>query len=836
MIINSIKNDITGQNENAQCLALAAIANVGGTEFAYHVTNDVSKLLCNRDCRPVVKKKAALCLLRLFRRLPESIKPDEWADKLVRLLDDRNTGVQMAALSLLTGICKESYVGYEEAVPRCVRLLTKVVMNRDYAQDYVYANVPCPWLQVKALQLMQLFPPPEDKQTRNRLTDVLTRILGDTHPVKNINRNNTMHAILFEAIRLIIELNFEQELLPQAAGLLGRFVSMKDSNMKYLGLESMTALSKLQNGNSYIQRHQNTITFLLGDADISIRRRALDLAYEMCDQSNVQKLVEQLLEHLTKADFAIREELVLKISILANKYAGNKEYVNYILQLIATAGDFVSDDIWHKVVRVVTDNEDLHEYAVETVMAFVKNPRCHVLGIKVAAVILGEFGSCCYHKDGMHSLLQYGILYSKFAYADAATRNLIFSAICKMSINDPDVKDEVLQISRGLRANFDSDLQQRAVEFCVLAEEMPESTFNAVFEQLPVYDHGEEVDVESPTGAQDDDEEEAEEYENEVDAITFKREEMPDDLLGGLGPTPAPTIQAAVDVSAEMDDLLDMTAAPAKSATNDSVDDLADLLMDAPPVSAPPASSALSTPAVVKAFSLASRSPKGVIYEDEMLQIGWSEVKPYAANLGTVSLHFTNKSPAAFSQFAMTFPDSKELKFRVGQAMDPNIQPGGKGQMGLYAKMEDPFPEPPVATFSFSGPTGPVSFALKLPIVLTKFVTGYACQNGAAFSDLWGKGAAQEVQVTFQTSKQLARPSLEGLLKSLNCSNMPGIDPNAANIVAGCQLESASGKAWCLIRMECLPTMKDFRLTTRGSSKNFAQGTLSIIHTQMLSV
>ena len=24
----------------------------------------------------------------------------------------------------------------------------QVVMNRDYAQDYVYANVPCPWMQV----------------------------------------------------------------------------------------------------------------------------------------------------------------------------------------------------------------------------------------------------------------------------------------------------------------------------------------------------------------------------------------------------------------------------------------------------------------------------------------------------------------------------------------------------------------------------------------------------------------------------------------------------------------------------------------------------------------
>jgi AP-2 complex subunit alpha len=37
--------------------------------------------------------------------------------------------------------------------------------------------------------------------------------------------------------------------------------------------------------------------------------------------------------------------------------------VDTILQLLAIAGDFVSDDIWHRVVQIVTNKEDLQKYA-----------------------------------------------------------------------------------------------------------------------------------------------------------------------------------------------------------------------------------------------------------------------------------------------------------------------------------------------------------------------------------------------------------------------------------------------------------------------------------------
>ena len=138
--------------------------------------------------------------------------------------------------------------------------------------------------------------------------------------------------------------------------------------MKYLGLEAMSTLAKLPNGKEHIRKHQNTVAFLLGDVDISIRKRALDLAYEMCDKTNVDQLVEQLLEHLSKSDHQIRDELIDKVSILAAQYANDREYVEYVIRLIAMVGGGVADPIWHKAVRCVTNNEDLQQGIAESIL------------------------------------------------------------------------------------------------------------------------------------------------------------------------------------------------------------------------------------------------------------------------------------------------------------------------------------------------------------------------------------------------------------------------------------------------------------------------------------
>ncbi|KAK2081113.1 AP-2 complex subunit alpha-2 [Saguinus oedipus] len=45
------------------------------------------------------------------------------------------------------------------------------------------------------------------------------------------------------------------------------------------------------------------------ERDVSVRQRAVDLLYAMCDRSNAPQIVAEMLSYLETADYSIREEI-----------------------------------------------------------------------------------------------------------------------------------------------------------------------------------------------------------------------------------------------------------------------------------------------------------------------------------------------------------------------------------------------------------------------------------------------------------------------------------------------------------------------------------------------
>ena len=43
---------------------------------------------------------------------------------------------------------------------------------------------------------------------------------------------------------------------------------------------------------------------------MSVRQRAVDLLYAMCDRTNAETIVQEMLNYLESADYSIREEMV----------------------------------------------------------------------------------------------------------------------------------------------------------------------------------------------------------------------------------------------------------------------------------------------------------------------------------------------------------------------------------------------------------------------------------------------------------------------------------------------------------------------------------------------
>ena len=67
---------------------------------------------------------------------------------------------------------------------------------------------------------------------------------------------------------------------------------------------------QLSHDSCEIRCHISSLSVPQTERDVSVRQRAIDLLYAMCDHANAQTIVEELLRYLEKADYSIRETLV----------------------------------------------------------------------------------------------------------------------------------------------------------------------------------------------------------------------------------------------------------------------------------------------------------------------------------------------------------------------------------------------------------------------------------------------------------------------------------------------------------------------------------------------
>lgn len=138
LVVNSIRRDLVEvHNELWNCMALHAIANVGGREMGEALGGDVYRLLISpyiplslrslqfRTSKSFVKKKAALTLLRLYRKHPAILQP-EWADRILSLLDDADMGVTLSVTHLCLALLQDYPEDYRGCYPKAVRRLKQV--------------------------------------------------------------------------------------------------------------------------------------------------------------------------------------------------------------------------------------------------------------------------------------------------------------------------------------------------------------------------------------------------------------------------------------------------------------------------------------------------------------------------------------------------------------------------------------------------------------------------------------------------------------------------------------------------------------------------------------
>ncbi|ETN38278.1 uncharacterized protein HMPREF1541_06309 [Cyphellophora europaea CBS 101466] len=816
LVVNSIRKDLTNHNELNNCLALHAVANVGGREMGEALTADVHRLLIAPTSKAFVKKKAALTLLRLYRKHPDIIQ-QEWAERMISLMDDPDMGVVLSVTSLILALVQDNPEAYKGSYIKAAQRLRKVVIENEVSPDYLYYKVPCPWIQVKFLKLLQFYPPSDDTYIRGIIRESLAAILQAANEMpKNVQQNNAQNAVLFEAINLLIHLDSESNLMIQISSKLGRYIQSRETNIRYLGLDAMTHFVARSDTLDPIKRHQNVIIGSLRDRDISVRRKALDLVYSMCDTSNAQPIVNELMRYLTSADYSIREEMVLKIAILTEKYATEAQwYIDVSLRLLALAGDHVSDEVWQRVVQIVTNNEELQAYAAQNILEYMKTENCHDTLVKIGGYLLGEFGHLIADTKGCSPIEQLMALQSKMLTSPDGTRALILSTFVKFVNLFPEIKPQLLQMFNFYSYSPDSELQQRACEYLGLANMPTDDLLRTVCDEMPPFSERASILLQRL---------------HKKSAGTSERRTW---LVGGKDANADKQeviLAQNTGLKRTFTTIVNGGKPQANGNTNKALpptnghsasSDLMGLEMNGSPAAPNLASAAHLSPDWQPGFNRLYYDNEGVLFEDAQIQVGVRA--EFRAHLGVVKLYFSNKSSFAIGSFTVTIdnPYKEALRIDTKSMADNNVEANGQTVMTVVITSLKPFPDAPTMRVSYLA--GALqAYTLKLPVLPHRYMDP-SDLNAEDFFKRWrqiGNANGMEAQATFEVKDKvrgIRDADTVAVLKGFGFRLLEGVDPNAANKVGCGVYQVEGGKMGCLMRCEPNTGDKMYRLTIRAT-------------------
>ncbi|XP_042183134.1 AP-2 complex subunit alpha-1 isoform X3 [Oncorhynchus tshawytscha] len=855
LINNAIKNDLSSRNPTFMCLALHCIANVGSREMAEAFAGEIPRILVAGDTMDSVKQSAALCLLRLYKASPDLVLMGEWTSRVVHLLNDQHMGVVTAAISLITCLSSKNPDEFKTCVSLAVSRLSRIVSSASTdLQDYTYYFVPAPWLSCKLLRLLQCYPPPEDGAVKGRLVECLETILNKAQEPpksKKVQHSNAKNAILFEAISLIIHYDSEPNLLVRACNQLGQFLQHRETNLRYLALESMCTLASSEFSHEAVKTHIETvINALKTERDVSVRQRAADLLYAMCDRSNAKQIVAEMLSYLETADYSIREEMVLKVAILAEKYAVDYSwYVDTILNLIRIAGDYVSEEVWYRVIQIVINRDDVQGYAAKTVFEALQAPACHENMVKVGGYILGEFGNLIAGDPRSSPLVQFNLLHSKFHLCSVPTRALLLSAYIKFINLFPETKatiQEVLRSDSQIR-NSDVELQQRAVEYLKLSSIASTDVLATVLEEMPPFPERESsilaklkkkkgpgaVSVELEDGK------ERGELNGGGDrggdaAIAASNASTPSPSADLLGLRSAAPVSGVAPSAGSL--LVDVFSEAGPAASSAGVND--DGFLSSTPPSAASEDPAPPLPESDELLNKFVCKNNGVLFENQLLQIGIKS--EYRQNLGRMYLFYGNKTSVQFVSFSTTVSCPGELQSQLNvqtKTVEPLVEGGAQVQQVINIECLTDFIDAPLLNIKFRYGGALQNISLKLPVTINKFFQPTE-MAAADFFQRWKQLSQpqQEAQKIFKASHGMDTEVLKAKLLGLGTALLENVDPNPENYVCAGVIQTKAQQVGCLLRLEpnaqAQPGEQMYRLTLRSSKDTVSQRVCDLLAEQ----
>ncbi|KAI9770078.1 MAG: clathrin associated protein complex large subunit [Geoglossum simile] len=475
LVTNSLKNDLNHSNQYVVGLALCTLGNIASTEMSRDLFPEIESLLSTAN--PYIRRKAALCAMRICRKVPDL--QEHFLEKSKLLLQDRNHGVLLCGLTLVTSLCEaDEAEGGEQGIVETFRPLSgglvrtlKGLTSSGYAPEHDVTGITDPFLQVKILRLLRVLGR-GDSQTGEQINDILAQVATNTESSKNVG-----NSILYEAVLTILDIEADSGLRVLGVNILGKFLLNRDNNIRYVALNTLIKVVAVEP--NAVQRHRNTILECLRDPDISIRRRALDLSFTLINEGNVRVLIRELLAFLEVADNEFKPIMTSQIGVAADRFAPNKRWhIDTVLRVLKLAGNYVKEQILSSFIRLIATTTELQTYSVQKLYASLKSD-IHQEGLTLAAAwVIGEYGDALlrggqYEEEELVEQVKESDIVDLFctilasSYATQIVVEYIVTALMKLTtrLSDPAQIERIRRILASHSDSLDVEVQQRAVEY-----------------------------------------------------------------------------------------------------------------------------------------------------------------------------------------------------------------------------------------------------------------------------------------------------------------------------------------------------------------------------------
>ncbi|CAN6214941.1 unnamed protein product [Urochloa humidicola] len=490
LVTNSLKQDLNHSNQFIVGLALCALGNICSAEMARDLAPEVERLLQNRD--PNTKKKAALCSIRIVRKVPDLA--ENFMGAAVSLLKEKHHGVLISAVQLCTELCKASTEALEYLRKNCLEGLVRIlrdVSNSSYAPEYDFAGITDPFLHIRVLKLMRTLGQ-GDADCSEYINDILAQVATKTESNKNAG-----NAILYECVETIMGIEATSGLRVLAINILGRFLSNRDNNIRYVALNML--MKAIAVDTQAVQRHRATILECVKDADVSIRKRALELVYLLVNDTNVKPLTKELVDYLEVSDPDFKEDLTAKICSIVEKFSQDKLwYLDQMFRVLSLAGNYVKDNVWHALIVLMSNASELQGYSVRSLYKALLACGEQESLVRVAVWCIGEYAEMLVNNISMLDMEEpitvtesdavdaIEVALKRYS-ADVTTRAMCLVSLLKLSSRFPPTSERIKEIIAQNKGNTVLELQQRSIEFSSIIQRH-QSIKSSLLERMPVLD------------------------------------------------------------------------------------------------------------------------------------------------------------------------------------------------------------------------------------------------------------------------------------------------------------------------------------------------------------